>query len=85
MPDGSILRLRKLAPDYDPHNRVKALNYVQTAQEEGEFVTGLLYVDPTASDCHEILGTPKAPLNALSEDELCPGSDALAGVNASFR
>ena len=85
MPDGSTLRLRKLAHDYNPHDRVAALHYVQRAQEEGEFVTGLLYVDPTASDCHEILGTTQTPLNALGEEELCPGNAALEGVNASFR
>ena len=85
MPDGSTLRLRKLAHDYNPHDRVAALHYVQRAQEEGEFVTGLLYVDPTASDCHEILGTTETPLNALGEAELCPGNAALEGVNASFR
>ena len=85
MPDGSTLRLRKLAHDYNPHDRVQALHYVQRAQEEGEFVTGLLYVDPTASDCHEVLGTTKTPLNALGEAELCPGNAALEGVNASFR
>ena len=85
MPDGSTLRLRKLAHDYNPHDRVQALHYVQRAQEDGEFVTGLLYVDPTASDCHEILGTTETPLNALGEAELCPGNAALEGVNASFR
>ena len=85
MPDGSTLRLRKLDEDYDPHDRVQALTHVQRAAEEGEVVTGLLYVDPDASDCHEILGTPEVPLNALAEDALCPGSEALAAVNASLR
>ena len=47
MPDGSTLRLRKLADDYDPHDRVRALSYVQRKQEEGEVVTGLLYLDRT--------------------------------------
>ena len=85
MPDGSTLRLRKLDEDYDPHDRVQALTHVQRAAEEGEVVTGLLYVDPDASDCHEVLGTPEVPLNALAEDALCPGSEALAAVNASLR
>ena len=85
MPDGSTLRLRKLDEDYDPRDRVQALTHVQRASEEGEVVTGLLYVDPDASDCHEILGTPSVPLNALDESVLCPGSDALERVNASLR
>jgi len=85
MPDGSQLRLRKLDTSYDPHNRAHALEHVLGAQQEGEVVTGLLYVDPDASDCHEILDTVETPLNALGEEELCPGSDALERINASFR
>jgi hypothetical protein len=69
MPDGSILRLRKLAHDYDPHDRVGALSYVQRKQDEGEVVTGLLYMDPDAADCHAILETVDVPLNALNEIE----------------
>jgi 2-oxoglutarate ferredoxin oxidoreductase subunit beta len=85
MPDGSTLRLRKLADDYDPHDKVAALSYVQRKQEEGEVVTGLLYLDQNASDCHAILDTVETPLNALTETELCPGNAALKPINASFR
>lgn len=85
MPDGSTLRLYKVDDSYDPHDRVGALNYVQRRAQEGEVVTGLLYVDPEASDCHEILDTVNAPLNSLSEADLCPGNDALQSINASFR
>lgn len=85
MPDGSVLHLRKLAQDYDPHDRVAALHYVQSHQAEGEVVTGLLYLDPEPMDCHDILGTVDTPLNQLTEADLCPGNGALAAVNASFR
>jgi 2-oxoglutarate ferredoxin oxidoreductase subunit beta len=85
MPDGSILQLHKLAHDYDPHDRVAALHYVQSHQAEGEVVTGLLYLDPEPMDCHDILGTVDTPLNQLTEADLCPGNGALAAVNASFR
>ncbi len=85
MPDGSLLRLHKLDAQYDPRDRVAALHYVQQRQAEGEVVTGLLYVDADASDCHEVLDTVQHPLNGLGEAELCPGSEALAAINASFR
>ena len=85
MPDGSILRLRKLESSYDPHDRVDALHYVQRRQIEGEVVTGLLFVDPDASDCHEVLDTTLRPLNSLNEADLCPGNEALAAINASLR
>jgi len=85
MPDGSLLKLFKLDRGYDPHDRVAALNYVQQRAAEGDVVTGLLYVDPDAADCHEILDTVRQPLNALDEAALCPGADVLAGINDSFR
>ena len=83
--DGSLLKLRKLAADYDPHDRVSALGYLQQRAALGEIVTGLLYVDPEAEDLHDHLDTVAAPLNGLTEAELCPGSAALAKLNASLR
>ena len=44
--DGSILRLRKLAVDYDPYDRISALTYLQQQHAAGEVVTGLLFVEP---------------------------------------
>ena len=85
MPDGSILRLRKLDASYDVHDRIGALAHAQRCQEEGEVLTGLLYLDPDAVDCHEILRTVETPLNELTEGDLCPGSQALAAINESFR
>ena len=85
MPDGSTLRLHKLDADYDAHDRVGALNYVQRSQEQGEVVTGLLYVDPDPVECHDIMDTVDQPLNELNEAQLCPGSAALADINASYR
>jgi len=85
MPDGTTLKLYKLDENYDVHDRVGALNYIQRRQESGEVVTGLLYVDPEAADCHEIMDTVQRPLNELNESELCPGQDKLDLINDSFR
>ena len=83
--DGSSLRLRKLAADYDPRDRLGAANYVQQHQARGEVVTGLLYVDPEATDLHAHLGTVTAPLNSLGASELCPGKAVLDRINAGLR
>jgi 2-oxoglutarate ferredoxin oxidoreductase subunit beta len=83
--DGSVLRLRKLAPDYDPHDRVAALAYLQERHAAGEIVTGLLYMDPEPRDLHDQLGTVDTPLNRLTEAELCPGSAGLEAFNAAHR
>ena len=83
--DGSVLRLRKVAMQYDPHDRIGAMNYLQEHQAKGEIVTGLLYVDPSADDLHDYLDTVDVPLNALNARELSPGRAALAKINASLR
>jgi 2-oxoglutarate ferredoxin oxidoreductase subunit beta len=83
--DGSILRLRKLQSDYDPTDRVAAMNQVQAHQARGEVVTGLLYVEGEAGDLHDALNTSESPLNALREDRLCPGAATLEKINASLR
>jgi 2-oxoglutarate ferredoxin oxidoreductase subunit beta len=83
--DGSVLRLRKLHLDYDPTDRVKAMDYIQQHQAKGEVVTGLLYVMPESSDLHEHLHTVETPLNQLGERELCPGAVALEKFNAALR
>ena len=84
-PDGTMLRLRKLRADYDPTDRNAAMNYMQQHAERGELITGLLYVDTMATDLHTSLNTCAAPLNTLREAQLCPGSAALAKINASLR
>ena len=83
--DGSMLRLRKLAADYDPTDRIKAMNFLQERAAKGEVITGLLYVQPDSSDLHENLNTVETPLNSLTERELCPGNVALERINASLR
>ena len=52
--DGSVLRLRKLHSDYDVHDRIGALTYMQERHAAGEIVTGLLYVDPIPATCTRI-------------------------------
>ena len=83
--DGSSLRLAKLHPEYDPHDRIGAMTYMQSRAAAGELVTGLIYMDPNPKDMHAMLNTVDLPLNRLSEKELCPGSAALEKINASLR
>ena len=83
--DGSVLKLRKVAADYDATDRVKAMAFLTERQHAGEIVTGLLYVDPNAEDLHEHLGTVATPLNQLSDADLIPGSVALDKINAGLR
>jgi len=83
--DGSSIALRKLAAEYDVHDRIAAMGYLQERQAAGEIVTGLLYVDPEPRDLHAYLGTIPTPFNELDEASLCPGAKALDRLNASLR
>ncbi len=83
--DGSILRLRKQAQEYDVHDRIAAMTYLNQKQAAGEIVTGLLYVDTEPADMHTYLNTVATPLNALNEPELCPGPAILDKINAGLR
>jgi 2-oxoglutarate/2-oxoacid ferredoxin oxidoreductase subunit beta len=83
--DGTMMRLRKLQPDYDPNDRYAALSYMNAHQARGEVVTGLLYLDPVATDMHLSLNTSDTPLHSMGVRELCPGAEVLAKLNASFR
>ncbi len=83
--DGSVLRLHKIDPDYNPCDRISASNYVQQHHAMGEVVTGLLYVDPEPSDLHEHLGTVGVALNGLGVGELSPGAEVLERINGGLR
>jgi len=82
--DGSVLRLRKLAEGYDPGDRLAAMGHIAAHEARGEILTGLLYVRAGAEDLHGHLNTVAVPLNRLGERELCPGSAALAAINAEL-
>jgi 2-oxoglutarate ferredoxin oxidoreductase subunit beta len=83
--DGSYLKLAKLHGDYNPSDRAAAMKFLQEHEDRGEVVTGLIYVDESASDLHLNLGTVSAPLNTLVERDLCPGTATLAELNAEYR
>ena len=83
--DGSKLALRKLGADYDLHDRYAAMNFLHKHAAKGQIVTGVLFIADEPQDLHQALKTVDAPLNALGEKELCPGSGALEKINASLR
>jgi 2-oxoglutarate ferredoxin oxidoreductase subunit beta len=85
MHDGSLLNLQKLSKDWNPTSRDSAVNRLQRAKNEGEVLTGLLYIDTKSQDLHHLLETVDTPLNQLREADLTPGSETLEKINASFR
>lgn len=83
--DGSIVRLQGVGDSYDPQDRAAAMSALEQRKAEGKILSGLLYVDPSAEDLHEVMGTTDKPLNSLTESALCPGNEVLRVINDSFR
>ena len=81
--DGSELRLRKLAQDYDATDRIKAMNYLQERAAAGVTSSPDCFMStPNRPTCTSISTPSSAPLNQLAERELCPGAIALERINA---
>ena len=85
MHDGSTIHLHKLQKDWDPTDRMSAVRAIGRARAEGEILTGLLYIDESSTELHDLINTTDMPLNTLGKDVLCPGSEALAKLNETLR
>jgi 2-oxoglutarate ferredoxin oxidoreductase subunit beta len=83
--DGSSLRLRKVAPEYDPTNREAVWRYLYERQSSGEVPVGLLFLDERGVEMHAANKTVDAPLSSLPYEALCPGSAALAELMEEYR
>jgi len=76
--DGSIIRLRKTHPDYDPTDRVQALEYVAHHAAKGEVVTGLLYLDTKLRRPPRPPQYRGDPVQQARREGACPGA-GIAG------
>jgi 2-oxoglutarate ferredoxin oxidoreductase subunit beta len=83
--DGSSLNLAKAQPDYDPSDKRAALNALQDSREQGQILTGLIYIHTDEPDFHEVMSLGSTPLNQLPQETLCPGNKALQALNDGFR
>src|SRR5499426_677626 len=78
--DGSHIRLRKTAHDYDPTNKAQALNMLRHSQDHNEFLTGLIYVNEEKPDFLTLLNMTDAPLATLPQERTQPGENALREI-----
>ena len=85
MHDGSWVRLRKVAEDYDPGDRDRAYAFIRERQRSGEVVTGLLYLSAESKDMHAQSDTIAAPLVDVPYEQLCPGGAELQKLQQRFR
>ncbi len=78
--DGSRLRIRKLDRQYDPTSRMGALAALETAEAQGEVLTGLLYVNTAKPTLLDLLNLIEEPLSTLPENRVRPTRAVLEQV-----
>jgi 2-oxoglutarate ferredoxin oxidoreductase subunit beta len=83
--NGSKILLTKLAEDYNPTDKIRALSLLHETARRGEFATGIIYVEPDKQDFIELLGIVDDPLAFLDESKTRPGQAVLDEIMESFR
>jgi 2-oxoglutarate ferredoxin oxidoreductase subunit beta len=85
MHDGSHIVLKKLERDFNPMNKSDTLRLLRAANENGEFLTGLLYVDPVKPDFCSLLNMHDDALATLPAEKVRPSREALEEIMESLR
>ena len=85
MHDGSVVRFTSVPKNYDPTDRRRVYDYLQEHANTGTVATGLLYLDESIADLHEMNKTPGTALARLPYEKLVPGAAALDELMEDFR
>ena len=79
MHDGSVIKLRKIDEEnYVPTDRIEALQLLEQARAEGQFITGLIYIDPETERWSDKAQLHTTPLAELPVEKLRPSPESLA-------
>ena len=85
MHDGSRLLLKKLEEDYDPTDRIRAMQLLHETLRRGEFATGVIYVEPDKDDFLVQLNVVDEALAALPVERTRPPQAVLDEIMESLR
>ena len=85
MHDGSLLRIRKLNRDYDPHQKINALAALEESEARGEVLTGVLYVNTEKPNFVQLLNIADEPLGTLPQSKVRPPQAVLDQVMEELR
>jgi 2-oxoglutarate ferredoxin oxidoreductase subunit beta len=85
MPDGSQIYLKKLKDDYDPTDRMRAIEVIHEARSEERLITGLLYVNPQDVPFDVEMKMVDEPLATLPIERVRPPKRVLDEIIESMR
>lgn len=84
MHDGPAIKLKKLDREYDPTNKWRALELLEDARNNHEFITGLIYINEQRKTLPDVMQMNDVPLAELPEAKLRPSREAFAQVMAEL-
>ncbi|MBY0356388.1 MAG: 2-oxoacid:ferredoxin oxidoreductase subunit beta [Candidatus Obscuribacterales bacterium] len=84
MHDGSKLTLKKTERNYDPTNREKAAATIVEANQNKQFLTGLLYIDESKNSFTDVMHLEDHPLATLPAEQTRPGKEVLQEIMKSL-
>lgn len=82
--DGSHIVLKKLDRNYDPTDRLAAINLVKEAHDKKEFLTGLIYIDEKMPSFTDLKTMSELPLALQNESTLRPSKESLDKIMKSL-
>ena len=85
MHDGSKLLLKKLETDYDPTDRMRAMQVLHETARRGEYATGVIYIEPDKDDFLTALNLVDEPLASLPLSRTRPSKAVLDEVMERLR
>ena len=77
MHDGSRIFLKKLGNDYDPTDKMRAVQTLHEAALSNHVITGLIYIDTSLPTLVDMLNLVDEPLATLPEAQVRPSRAAL--------
>ena len=80
MHDGSRILLKKLEEDYDPGDAVSALQRLHRAAEQGQMLTGMVYLKPEKASFLDMLNMTEQPLYSMTVEQTRPSREALEQI-----
>jgi 2-oxoglutarate ferredoxin oxidoreductase subunit beta len=85
MHDGSRIVLRKLGKDYDPTDKMRAVQALHEATQSGHVLTGVIYADTGRPTFIDQLNLVDEPLATLPEERVRPSQAALNEIMEELR
>ncbi len=79
--DGTHIILKKLAQDYEPTDRARALDMLEKANDRNELITGLIYINPKQKALFDLYNLTETALNRLPAEKLRPSPESLDEIN----